>query len=47
MSNVGLLLFQMAEMEIPKPLAEKALVAGNGDLKAAYEWLIYGPKKDE
>ncbi|CAG7845933.1 SubName: Full=Uncharacterized protein {ECO:0000313/EMBL:CCA77991.1} [Serendipita indica DSM 11827] len=32
----------MAEMEIPKSLAESTLVAANGDLKRAYELLIYG-----
>jgi hypothetical protein len=32
----------MAEMEVPKSVAEKALVAANGDLKVAYERLIYG-----
>lgn len=32
----------MAEMEVPKSVAEKALVEANGDLKAAYEQLIYG-----
>lgn len=33
----------MTEMEIPKSTAEKALAAAKGDLKGAFEWLIYGP----
>jgi hypothetical protein len=36
----------MAEMEIPKSTAEKALIAAKGDLKAAFEWLIYGPPSE-
>ncbi|KAG8759990.1 hypothetical protein FRC14_004432 [Serendipita sp. 396] len=36
----------MSEMEISKSLAESALVAVNGDLKAAFEWLIYGPASE-
>lgn len=32
----------MNEMEVAKSVAEKALVAAEGDLKEAYELLIYG-----
>jgi hypothetical protein len=37
----------MVEMEIPKPTAEKALIAAKGDLKGAFEWLIYGPQSED
>ncbi|PVG02759.1 hypothetical protein CPB86DRAFT_780176 [Serendipita vermifera] len=37
----------MTELEIPKSVAEKVLRAANGDVKAAFERLIYGGSLNE
>ena len=36
----------MAEMEIPKSLAESTLITANGDLTQAYKLLIYGVSEE-